>query len=128
MFAELTDEVPDGTASTPTVLFLEPDQGVHPLSQALPGAEFSKQLSLAAEDRVVSRFGNSAKQVGLVVEVVVELAARRCGASADLIQLAPTAPFSATTSAAASTIRCRVRRPRSVVGCAAMFQVSHNWT
>ena len=53
MFAELTDEVPDGTASTPTVLLLEPDQGVHPLSQALPGAEFSKQLSLATEDRVV---------------------------------------------------------------------------
>src|SRR5271154_3431732 len=93
MFAELNDEVPDGTASTPTVLFLEPDQGVHPLSQALPGAQFSKQLSLATQDRVVSRFGNSAKQVGLVVEVVVELAARRCGASADLIQARPDRAF-----------------------------------
>jgi hypothetical protein len=88
-FAQLTNEVGDRTASTPTALHLEFDEGVRPPHQAIPGVEAGEEVTLAIEDAVVGGFGHSAQQVGLVVEVVVELAARCGGPGTDLIQAGP---------------------------------------
>ena len=74
-FAQLTNEVGDGTASTPAALPLVLDHGVSPPREASPGVEAGEQRTLGVEDVVVGGFGHGAQQVGLVLEVVVELAA-----------------------------------------------------
>src|SRR5580658_5458860 len=92
-FAELADEVGDGATSPPAPLMLQLDEGVGPALQAGPAAETGEQGALAFEDAVVGGLGHGAEQVGLVVEVVVELAARRRGALPDIVQAGPGGSF-----------------------------------
>ena len=88
-FAQLTEKVSDRTASTPTELHLEFDEGVRPSHQTIPRVEPGKEVTLAIEDGFIGGVGHRPHQVGLVVEVVVKLAARCGGAGTDLIQAGP---------------------------------------
>jgi peroxiredoxin len=92
-FAKLTDKVGDGTASPRTALLLQLDEGVRPSDQAVPGAETGEQGALSVEDSLIGGLSHSPQQIGLVVEVVVELAARCSGALTDLIQAGPDGTF-----------------------------------
>ena len=88
-FAELTEKVGDWTASPPTELHLELDEGVCPSHQSVPRAELGEEVTLALEDGFIGGVGHRPHQVGLVVKVVVELAARCRRAGTDLIQAGP---------------------------------------
>jgi len=92
-FADLAQEAGDRTASLPAPLLLDSYEGIGPAHQAGPGAETGEEVFLGAEHRVVSRLGYGSQQVSLVVEVVVQLAARSGGAGSDLVQARPQRPL-----------------------------------
>ena len=106
VLAELAEEVGDRAAPLPVALDLEGDEGVGPAHQSVPGAEAGEQVLLAVEHDVVGGLGHRFEQVVLVVEVVVELAARRRRPGADLVQARPPMPLSRPRPRrAAATIR-----------------------
>ncbi len=65
---------------------LELDKRVHPPLQTHPGAKTFEKRLLRSENYLIRRFGYSEQQIILVVEVVIQLAARRAGPRSDLVQ------------------------------------------
>ncbi len=88
--------------------------------QAGPSVQPGEECALAVEDAVVGGFGYCAQRIVLVVEVAIQLAARRAGAGAgaNLTQAGSEGTLLGTTSADAATIRAAVL---GVTGCAAML-------
>ena len=93
VLAELAEEVGDRASPLASVLFLEGHEGVGPADHAVPGAEAGEEFLLSAEHDVVGGLGDGFEQVVLVVEVVVELAARRRRPGPDVVQAGRGRPF-----------------------------------
>ena len=90
---ELAEEVGDRAASLAAPFFLEGDERIGPSDQSVPGVEVVEEIPLAVEHAVVGGLGDSEQEIVLVVEVVVELAPRRRGPGADLVQARPERPL-----------------------------------
>ena len=90
---ELAEEVGDRAASPAATHFLEGHECVGPSNQSVPGVEVGEEVALAVENGVVGGIGDGQQQVVLVIEVVVELAARGRRPGADLIQARPERPL-----------------------------------
>jgi hypothetical protein len=91
--ADLAEKVGDRTASPAAACFLEGNERISPPDESIPSVDVIKKIPLALKHYVVGDLGNSQQEVVLVIEVVVDLAARGRGSCADLVQTGTESPF-----------------------------------
>jgi hypothetical protein len=83
---ELTNERSDWTPSASFALLLQRNQRAEPPVNAGPVVQMIQQLVLREQDGVRGGVDDGANEIVAIVEVVIELAAARVGAVADVIE------------------------------------------